>query len=94
MNFVLIQKLLSVVYFALALALSFCMVGGLLMGERHFDSGFCCSVAIALLLACLVRFSTKFRNSTGSESFSFAEKRSAPWTDLDFDCFIGTSFWA
>jgi len=76
MNFVLIQKLLSVVYFALALALSFCMVGGLLMGESLGDTsiqGFFCSVAIALLLACLVRFNaTKVQKQRrGSEKLFF-----------------------
>jgi trk system potassium uptake protein TrkH len=58
MNLIIIQKLLSIVYFAMSLALGLCMLGGLIMGETFQNQsieGFLYSILITLTLAIFLR---------------------------------------
>ncbi len=65
MNIIIIQKLLSIVYFAMALALTFCMASGLLMGEAWTSisiQGFFSSILITFCLALVFRFNATKSN--------------------------------
>ena len=66
MNIIIIQKLLSVVYLAIAFALMLCMVGGLFMGESLASTsiqGFISSIIITFFLAVILKLNAnKFTN--------------------------------
>lgn len=62
MNFNIIQKLLSYAFFAITLAFSACLLGGLIMGEVWKDlpiQGFFYSILITLSLAIILRLGSK-----------------------------------
>jgi trk system potassium uptake protein TrkH len=75
MNLIIIQKLLSVVYFAIALALGLCMAGGLIMGETLQSLsivGFFYSILITLALAIFFRIiSNRASLKNGAEKLFF-----------------------
>ncbi len=75
MNILIIQKLLSIVYFAMAFALTCCMSAGLLMGESWNSlsiQGFFSSILITFFLALIFRFNaTNFYPKKNNRSLFF-----------------------
>ncbi|MDC3132350.1 TrkH family potassium uptake protein [Opitutae bacterium] len=79
MNLIIIQKLLSIVYFAMSLALGLCMLGGLVMGETFENKsieGFLYGILITLTLAIFLKIISN-RSSAKPETDNLFFRREA-----------------